>query len=392
MFAWQTPLTNAWQRSLVSSTQTHAAGVESLVLTGATGFIGGNVLVTLVNAGLLDRVTCLVRAANVTEALSRLRASAVRCGLPYARAERLSEANVIVGELGSEFSEADLARLVRASHVINCAAMASFSTNPQVLEINVRDTLRFASRFDNSRALQRFLHVSTAMACGTGCGGNVQEFAFGQSETEHLVPYTHSKREVEHLLRTTCPRLPLVVVRPSIVIGHTVLGTLPSASIFWVFRVVHGARRFTARAMSRIDVVSGDDCARALTLLAVKPSLAFDLYHVSAGTEAPTIGKILSAMDEATGTSGRRYSICRERDFRKIARDVVGRDNSGSGRLIEHALRLYAGFAALDYTFDNRRLRDEIGFEPLPFIDYVNECVRTSRGVGIVEQMRWDFK
>jgi nucleoside-diphosphate-sugar epimerase len=392
MFAWQTPLTHAWQNGLAPSSQTHAAGVDSLVLTGATGFIGGNVLVTLVNAGLLERVVCLVRAANVSEALSRLRASAVRCGLPYVRAERLNEANVMVGELGSEFSEADLARLARASHVINCAAMASFSTHPQVLGINVHDTLRFASRFAESRALRRFLHVSTAMACGTRCGGNVPESAFGQSETDHLVPYTHSKREVEHLLRSSFPRLPLVVVRPSIVIGHTVLGTLPSASIFWVLRVVHGARRFTARAMSRLDVVSGDDCARALTLLAVKPTLGFDLYHVSAGTQAPTIGKILIAMDEATGISGRRYSICGERDFRKMARDVVGRENTGSGRLIEHALRLYAGFAALDYTFDNRRLRDEIGFEPLPFVDYVSECVRTSRGVGIVEQMRWDFK
>jgi nucleoside-diphosphate-sugar epimerase len=134
------------------------------------------------------------------------------------------------------------------------------------------------------------------------------------------------------------------------------------------------------------------DCARALALLAVKPSLAFDTYHVSAGSEAPTIGQIISAMDEATGTSGSRYSMCRVRDFGKIAREVVGRDRCSSGRLIEHALRLYAGFAELDYAFDNRRLRDEIGFEPLPFTDYVSECVRTSRGVGIAEQMRWDFK
>jgi hypothetical protein len=97
-------------------------------------------------------------------------------------------------------------------------------------------------------------------------------------------------------------------------------------------------------------------------------------------------------MDEATGISGKRYSICAPRDFRNIARDVVGRRSSGEARLIEHALGLYAGFANLDYQFDNHRLREEIGFEPLPFIDYVSECVRTSRGIGIVEQMRWDFK
>lgn len=400
MFAWQTPLSTAWQDSLTSSTRMHVVGIDRLVLTGATGFIGGTVLVTLMNAGLIERLVCLVRAPNAAEALVRLRVSAIRCGLPHVRAQRLTEANVMVGDLGGDFTEADLARLTEASHVINCAAMASFSMNSQVLDINVRDTLRFASHFAGSRVLRRFLHVSTAMACGTQCSPVVPESAFGynenegegEGETNHLVPYTQSKRDVERLLRIYYPSLPVVVVRPSIVVGHTVLGTLPSPSIFWVFRVVHGARRFSAKAMTRLDVVSVDDCARALALLAVKPKLAFDTYHVSAGSEAPTIGQIIGAMDEATGISGKRYSICAPRDFRRIACDVVGRQNSGAARLIEHALGIYAGFANLDYQFDNRRLREEIGFEPLPFIDYVSECVRTSRGIGIVEQMRWDFK
>jgi nucleoside-diphosphate-sugar epimerase len=400
MFAWQTPLSTAWQDSLTSSTRMHVVGIDRLVLTGATGFIGGTVLVTLMNAGLIERLVCLVRAANAAEALVRLRVSAIRCGLPHVRAQRLTEANVMVGDLGGDFTEADLARLTEASHVINCAAIASFSMNSQVLDINVRDTLRFASHFAGSRVLRRFLHVSTAMACGTQCSPVVPESAFGynenegegEGETNHLVPYTQSKRDVERLLRIYYPSLPVVVVRPSIVVGHTVLGTLPSPSIFWVFRVVHGARRFSAKAMTRLDVVSVDDCARALALLAVKPKLAFDTYHVSAGSEAPTIGQIIGAMDEATGISGKRYSICAPRDFRRIACDVVGRHNSGAARLIEHALGIYAGFANLDYQFDNRRLREEIGFEPLPFIDYVSECVRTSRGIGIVEQMRCDFK
>ncbi|SAL30636.1 epimerase [Caballeronia udeis] len=396
MFAWQTPLSTAWQDSLTSSTRMHVVGIDRLVLTGATGFIGGTVLVTLMNAGLIERLVCLVRAANKAEALTRLRVSAIRCGLPHVRAQRLTEANVIVGDLGGDFTETDLARLTEASHVINCAAMASFSTSPQVLEINVRDTLRFASHFAGSKTLRRFLHVSTAMACGTQCSPVVPESTFAhtgnESETNHLVPYTQSKRDIERLLRVYYPSLPVVVVRPSIVVGHTVLGTLPSASIFWVFRVVHGARRFSAKAMTRLDVVSVDDCARALALLAVKPKLAFDTYHVSAGSEAPTIGQIIGAMDEATGISGKRYSICAPRDFRRIAREVAGRQDSGVARVIEHALGLYAGFANLDYQFDNSRLREEIGFEPLPFVDYVSECVRTSRGVGIVEQMRWDFK
>ena len=158
MFAWQTPLSTAWQDSLTSSTRMHVVGIDRLVLTGATGFIGGTVLVTLMNAGLIERLVCLVRAANKAEALTRLRVSAIRCGLPHVRAQRLTEANVIVGDLGGDFTEADLARLTEASHVINCAAMASFSTNPQVLEINVRDTLRFASHFEMCSSMRSAVH------------------------------------------------------------------------------------------------------------------------------------------------------------------------------------------------------------------------------------------
>ncbi|WP_133649523.1 SDR family oxidoreductase [Paraburkholderia flava] len=391
MFAWQTPLSTAWQDSLICSARTHAPGVDALVLTGATGFIGGSVLATLVNAGLLDRLVCVVRGASVAHALARLRASAIRSGLPQYRAERLSAANVIVGELGSEFSRADEARLAAASHVINCAALASFSTHPRLLESNVRDTLRFASRFAGSKVLQRFVHVSTAMACGTRCGALVQETVFGHGDTGDLMPHTRSQRDAERRLRAELPRLPLVVVRPSAVVGHTVLGTLPSARIFWVFRVVHASRRFAARAANRIDMVSVDDCARALTLLTVKPTLAYDTYHVSAGRDSPTLTQILNAMDEAADTSGRRYSMCSPRDLRAVAREALGGDAAGHARLFERVLGVYAAFAQLDYVFDNRRLREEIGFDPLPFTDYLNECVRTSGGMGILEQMKRDF-
>ena len=103
MFAWQTPLSNAWQDSMISSARAQAIGVDSVLLTGATGFIGGNLLVTLVNAGLVERMVCLVRGASVADALARLRAAAVRCGLPHARAQRITEANVMVGELAASF-------------------------------------------------------------------------------------------------------------------------------------------------------------------------------------------------------------------------------------------------------------------------------------------------
>ncbi|MHA7205600.1 SDR family oxidoreductase, partial [Burkholderia pseudomallei] len=102
MLIWKTALSLTWKAGLVSpaSAPAAAAHVDRVVLTGATGFIGGAVLVSLVNAGLLDRVVCIVRACDRAHALARLRAAALRSGLAPYWAERLSEANVIAGELG----------------------------------------------------------------------------------------------------------------------------------------------------------------------------------------------------------------------------------------------------------------------------------------------------
>lgn len=397
--------------------------VGCLLLTGATGFIGGNVLVAAVNGGLGGRLLCLVRAASAAEALERLRANARQCGLPPSRTGWLGEENILLGELGTAFTPAQQARLARVTHVINCAAMASFSADERVTRVNVEETLRFASHFAGSAALRRFIHVGTAMACGTrrgarvaetvieegraghGAGANGARGARGEVGMEaaapaalddaggHLVPYTRSKQEVEQLLRQRYPSLPLVVARPSIVVGHTVLGTQPSGSIFWLFRIIHRTRRYTVRPQTRLDVIAGDDCAQALLRLALKPELRFRAYHLSAGAAAPTIAQVLAAMDDcARVDDALPYRACAPAELPALARDVARAEGLGNRRLIERALRLYAGFAELGYVFDNQRLRDEIGFEPLPITDYVSECMRTSRGVGLLEQMSWDFK
>ncbi|MGE8365782.1 SDR family oxidoreductase [Cupriavidus basilensis] len=372
---------------------TRLPGVDSLLLTGATGFIGGNVMVAAINAGLARRLLCLVRGSDTADALARLRENAVQCGLLRSRVNWLTEDNVLLGALDSDFPPAVVDRLSGVSQVINCAAMASFSTDPQVTRINVRDTLRFASRFAGSTALRRFVHVGTAMACGTQRGTRVSEQDAGHDDTSHLVPYTRSKQEVEVLLRRSLPDLPLVVARPSIVVGHTVLGTQPSASIFWLFRIIHQARRYTAGPHTRIDVISADDCAQALLRLAVKPGLRFDAYHLSAGARAPTIAQVVAAMDEAAASEDApAYRKCPASELPALALDVARTERISNRRLIERALRLYAGFAELGYVFDNRRIREEINFEPLSITDYVSECMRTSRGVGILEQMSWDFK
>ncbi|CAG2348317.1 MULTISPECIES: SDR family oxidoreductase [Burkholderia] len=399
MLIWKTALSLNWRTSLVSpaSAPVAAANVGRLVLTGATGFIGSTVLTALVNAGLLERIACVVRARDRGHAVARLREAALRAGLTPYWASRLTDANVIVGALGDVWHGADASRLAGATHVIHCAGHASPADGAH-LRADIADAVRFAERFARAPRLQRFVYVGTAYA-HAGRGGIVQEEA--ERAGNDVVPragdglpgavlaadYLHAKAETEQRLRAL--GLPLVVVRPSHVVGHTVLGTRPAPNSFWMFRLAHAARRFTARPMTRIDIVSVDDVARATMLLAVKPTLAHDVYHVSAGDEAPQVAQIVRAMDEAAGMTGApRYAACAPAELPLVVRDVLGRPDPALERVIGRALQRCGEFATVDRVFDNRRVRDEIDFEPLPFIDYVEECMRTSRGVAVTELMR----
>ncbi|MGS0891052.1 SDR family oxidoreductase [Burkholderia stagnalis] len=399
MLIWKTALSLNWRTSLVSpaSAPVAASNVGRLVLTGATGFIGSTVLTALVNAGLLDRVVCVVRARDRGHAVARLREAALRAGLAPYWASRLTDANVIVGALGDVWRGADAPRLAGATHVIHCAGHASPADGAH-LHADVADSLRFAERFVRAPRLQRFVYVGTAFV-HAGRGGIVHEepqrapaddaapAGAGLAGAVLAADYLQAKAETEQRLRAL--GLPLVVVRPSHVVGHTLLGTRPAPSSFWTFRVAHAARRFTARPMTRIDIVSVDDVARATMLLAVKPTLAHDVYHVSAGDEAAQVAQIVRAMDEAAGMTGApRYAACAPADLPFVVRDVLGRPDPMLERVIGKALQRFAEFAMVDRVFDNRRVRDEIDFEPLPFIDYVEECMRTSRGLAVTELMR----
>ncbi|HVW69188.1 MAG TPA: SDR family oxidoreductase, partial [Steroidobacteraceae bacterium] len=245
--------------------------------------------------------------------------------------------------------------------------------------------------------LQRFVFVGTAMAVGPSLtrGSVVQESTELGSDDDHLVPYTASKAAAERRLRAELPWLPLVVARPSIVVGHTELGVIPSQSIFWVFLVGHMLGAFTCELTDSLDVVPADWCAAALLYLATSESLEHDLYHVSAGRESSiTIEALDEVMADARkvapmGASYRRIGSTEITTLLPRVRELVP---GASRRLLLRAMQLYGGFAELNYVFDNTRLRSEGLPTAPPFTSYLSRCVESARGIAIADQMKWDFK
>src|SRR5262249_7696316 len=157
----------------------------------------------------------LVRGRDLVHARERLTASLSRFGVAADTVQRI---DVEHGDLESFEPPTNV------THVLHAAANTSFKSTPSVWRTNVEGTAKLAERCSRLRSLQRFLYVGTAYRAGVLDARVVAEET--PASDQHVVEYTRSKAAAE--ARLLGLRLPLVIARPSIVIGHTELGVSPS--------------------------------------------------------------------------------------------------------------------------------------------------------------------
>ncbi len=363
----------------------------TILVTGATGFVGGAVAAELLQRPDVARVILLIRAATQAAALERAKRSVARFGdLVSERAWQRCE--VLAGDLTEPATLAD-PRLERVTHVLHAAGDTSLRSVRRVRDTNIAGTLALARRLAHAPRLVRFLHVGTAYICGAGPPAVVHEEDYPAPAARHLVEYTRSKAECEQLLARDVPELPLVVARPSVVVGHTRLGCGPSASIFWYYRTVDLLRRVPAALDARKDVVPVDYVAEALLFLLFHEPLRWRRYHVSAGEVASVTWREMAAVF-ARYHGERPENPYELADFPRLVRErsrlrpLLG---PGDEDLLLRALEpffLLSGSGA--EVFDNRRLLAE-GMRPPPrFTEYLPACITQPANRGVYEQILHD--
>ncbi|HWG45668.1 MAG TPA: SDR family oxidoreductase [Gemmataceae bacterium] len=363
--------------------------IPTILLTGATGFIGGATLARLLQSGPPCRILLLVRGETASVAASRVRQS-LRRFVDLARLESaLDSCQVIPGDLTDPDSLAAIP-LNEVTHVLHLASNTSFRSVRGVRHTNILGTLSLAHRLRRAPRLQRFLHVSTAYLCGDDPPRIVHEDDYPRPKLRHLVEYTNSKAECEMLLWNTAPELPLIIARPSVVIGHTRLGCGPSASIFWFYRTVDMLRRTTFPLESFDDAIPVDYAAEALLFLLLKPELQYRCYHISAGESSSV------TWHEIAATFARCHGERPENPYRQVDFQTIRNERdrlqpllgSGDEDHLLMALQLYYRFGEIAVEiFDNRRLLAE-GMPSAPrFTSYLPLCVNTSAQRSVYQQM-----
>jgi thioester reductase-like protein len=270
-----------------------------VLLTGATGFLGMEVLARLIERG--DReIIALVRAADRPAAEVRLDAvlhTLWRDPAPYRDRVRAVAGDLTTPGLGLRQTErTQLAEDTGA--VLHCAASIAFDLPlEEARAVNVEGTREMVGFAREARALgrlERFLHVSTAYVAGTYPGTfRERQLVAGQ---QFRNTYEQTKYETERML-AAADDLSATVVRPSIVMGESDSGWTPAFNVlYWPLRAF-ARGLFTevpAIPTALVDVVSVDYVADAVHALCESPHRPPPgaTYHLTAGPDASTIDEI----------------------------------------------------------------------------------------------------
>jgi thioester reductase-like protein len=340
-----------------------------VLLTGATGFLGMELLVRLLERSDRDIVT-IVRAADDREAEARMRGVLDTLFAPEDIPAVRGRVRAVAGDLerrGLGLAAATRDRLTsEISAVAHCAASISFSLPlEQARRINVTGThavMGLASQAYARGALERVVHVSTAYVAGDRAGRVRESQRYvGQSFRN---TYEQTKLEAESLVEDS--DLPAAILRPSIVVGDSVTGWTPAFNvIYWPLMAF--ARNLLpsvpADPDGHVDIVCVDTVADALYTLLDGP-VQHGTMHAVAGEDAVTNYELATMAANAFGREPPRF---------------VG---PGEDPRSEERAGAFVPYFRSRLLFDARRGR-ELGFRPPPLKQYFGALMEYA------DQARW---
>lgn len=282
---------------------------RSILLTGATGFVGGELIGRLLRARPDATLVCLVRASDDAD-LKRRRESILDWSrVPVDDAHRVS---AVAGcmereDLGLGYAYGSLAEQVE--EIYHVAASTRFDLSLEdARRINVNgmaNVIRFARAADHPGGLRRLHHVSTAYVVGDRSG--VLNEAETPAQPNFRNAYEQSKWEAEVLRSRAMNELPMTCYRPSIIVGDSTSGRTKH------FRVLYDPIKWVyfgktdllpCQPEIRVDVVPVDFVCDAIIAIGARAESIGQTYHLTAG---PDRALTIAQMIEMAVAEGNRY-------------------------------------------------------------------------------------
>ncbi len=357
---------------------------ELILVTGATGFLGMQLVCDLLARQPGARLALLIRETPGRSAQQR--ADAFIAPGDQSRVDAFS-GDVSQPHCGLS-SEVYRQLSAKVTRVIHSAATVRFDhTLAEARRINVEGTQRILDFAGEAPGLRSFAYVGTAYVAGERSGLiREDELVVGQG---YRNTYEQTKAEAETLVKARLASLPGVILRPSIIVGDSRTGVTSS------FKMMYWPLKIYARGLWRtvpgypdavLDIVPVDYVARAVTQLLFDPRALGCTVHLCAGPRASaTIQQVgLRAMEYFHGPAPR---FIEPRLFFAVIRPLLYLALWGRKRRVLVDGRAYRDYFTMRMQFDisnAERLLGAAGIVPPPVLDYLDRlfqyCVASEWG------------
>ncbi len=326
---------------------------QNILLTGITGALGSWLAAEILKSGV--RITSLIRGENKQDCSQRLDAVLQTVEASAYR----NSVNIISGDILQEHFglSDDLHFEGGLDAVLHCAACTAFeeSASELIRHTNINGTrhaLQIAEQYEAA-----FIHVSTAYVAGCR-RGTVYETELETRQDFHN-EYERSKYEAERMAQAWAHRtgLPLIVLRPSIVIGHSQHGRAVRFNTMYdmmhafdVFSGKLGDKPFRAAAQrdAEINMIPVDYFARAAWSIIQhnRPGT----YHI-ANPNPPTMEELKEHFKSLFGVEN--LQLVDEADFER-------KKPSRAERFYQKATSVYQPYVMASHPFFDQTQTDAI--------------------------------
>lgn len=363
-----------------------------ILITGATGHVGRNLVSKILKSDDSSMLILLIRGdsnVNVKERLKKLLDSLPLAPDAQKARQRVSavRGDITLPRLG--ISEPDFYDLAfRVTHIIHSAASVRFNLPvEEARTINVGGTKNVMDLARQAKAkgrLQRIAYIGTAYVSGNRAG-MIKENELGCGQ-EFSNSYEQTKYEAEQYVRELSDELPVVIFRPSIIVGDSRTGDTSSFNVIYVplKYISRGLLRFLpGRASTPLDIVPVDFvCAAVFHILFKTEDSVGKTFHLCAGRDkAATAGEFTDLAAEYLNRLHARKHISRVKFIPLRWVRILGLFLSHPVREKLKKLRAYAPYLENEKYFeiDNAKAALEgTGIEPPRFESYFWTLVRYS--------------
>jgi long-chain acyl-CoA synthetase len=335
---------------------------KTVFLTGATGFVGANLAVKILTEETNATLIALVRGETPTAARERFWKTIATVDPSAVNPDYERRVTVMIGDVSMSrlgLSDEDYGTVSSTvTHIIHSAASVDFQ-HPleEARHINcggTRNMLELARTAHANGTLCVFGHVSTAYVSGLR-SGTIREDELDH-ENGFSNSYEQSKFEAEQLVNDHKTSLPIVILRPSIVVGDSVTGVTTAFNVLYVplKYIFHGyVPCLPGSSRTRLDVVPVDYVRDAAYHILFRAQGAIGhTFHLTAGQGGiSTTGDIVRRSVGVYNmfTSGRQ--ITAPPFIPKRAFDTALRFMRG-GAIAAKALSIYESYLSRDRMYD----------------------------------------